>query len=159
MIAAHDLAGEQTPDDAERLLERRRPLLDVGAHGQELRLVVAQAGLHDEAAARDGGERADLLGDQHRVPQRKQEQAPGGLVAPLRQQTAHDRDVLVVRPRCRVVIADEERIEPGTLRGGRALDQEARGLARVANLVGAGQRDADAHHAGRKRWLPFSRTM
>src|SRR5215472_17231396 len=62
-LGGHRLAREQALDDVEGLLEGGRPLLEIGTHGKELRLAIAQAALEDETAARDGGERTDLLGD------------------------------------------------------------------------------------------------
>ena len=51
----------------------------------------ADRGLQDEAPAGDRRQRADLLGEQHRVPQRQQEERARGTVAPLREQAAEDR--------------------------------------------------------------------
>jgi len=76
-----------------------------------LRLVVAEAALDDEGTARDRREGSDLLRDQHRIPQRQEKQAAGGRVAPLGQQAAEDRNVLVIGRRRRVMVADEQGIE------------------------------------------------
>ena len=60
-------------DDPEGLLEGRGPLLDLGPHGRELRLAVAQPALDDEAPAGDGGQGAHLLGEQDGIPHGQQE--------------------------------------------------------------------------------------
>src|SRR5215470_8316731 len=103
------LAREQALDDVEGLREGGRPLLEIGAHGEELRLAIAKAALEDEAAARDGGERADLLGDQDGIPEGEEEQATRGAVRPFREHAAEHRHVLVVRSGRGVMIAYEER--------------------------------------------------
>src|SRR5438105_8647070 len=118
--------------------------LERGAHRAELRVVLAEPALEDEAPAHDRGQRADLLGDQHGIPERQQEEAPGRFVAPLREQTPEHRHVLVVLARRRVMVADEQRVEVGLPRGGRALDHDARALTRILDGVGAGERDADS---------------
>ena len=75
---------------------------------------------------------ADLLGEQHRVPERQQEERAGGLVTPLGEQAADDRDVLVVDARRGgVVVADEERVEPRAVRRSRPLDHPARAGPRL----------------------------
>src|SRR5262249_30026610 len=126
-------------DDRQRLLEGRRTVLEPRAHRRELRLVVAEAALDDEAAAGDRREGADLLGDEDRIPQRQEEQAAGGGVAPLGQQAAEDRNVLVIGRRRRVMVADEERIEARLARGVGALDHPAGAVARILHGVIARQ--------------------
>ena len=144
-LRRHRFAGEEALHEAEGLFEGRRALLDVGAHGEELRLAIAQTALEDEAAARDGGQGADLLGDEHGVPQGQEKEAARGLVVPLREQPAHHRHVLVVHARRGVMIAHEEGIEADALRGCRALDHPARAFARVRDVVAARERDAELH--------------
>ena len=108
--ARHSFAGEQTAHDVEALLEPRRCARSSVAHPAELLGPATDRGLQDEAAVGDRRQRAELLGEQHRVPQRQQEQDPARFVAPLREQPAEDRDVLVVRARAGgVVVADEQR--------------------------------------------------
>src|SRR5262249_32345672 len=106
--SAHSLAAEQALDDPERFFERGGPLLDLGAHGGELRLPVAEPALNDEAALGDGRQGAHLLRHQYGVPERQQEEAAGRLIAPLREQTPGDWNVLVVGRRRRVVVAHEK---------------------------------------------------
>src|SRR5207245_7500713 len=162
-LRRHRFAGEETLHEVEGLFEGRRTLLDVGAHGEELRLAIAQTALEDEAAARDGGQGADLLGDEHGVPQGQEKEAARGLVVPLREQPAHHGHVLVVNARRRVVIAHEERVEAGALRGGRALDHPARALVRILDSVAARERDAESHRvsptACRTAWVVMGRSV
>ena len=108
-------------------------------------VIVAEPALEDEAPAHEGGQRADLLGDQHRIPERQQEEAARRLVAPLREQAAQHRHVLVVLARRGVVIADEERVEVGPAGRRRALDHEARARARVLHHVATRQRNPQTH--------------
>ena len=77
-VGAHGLAREQAPHGVEPLLERRRPVLQVGAHGVELLGAVTDAALEDEASLGDGRERADLLGDEHGLPERQENRHPAG---------------------------------------------------------------------------------
>jgi LysR family pca operon transcriptional activator len=65
--------------------------LEAQANWIELGPSGARCALHDESAAVDGGERADLFGDEHRVPQRQQEQAARRPVAPLHVGRAADQ--------------------------------------------------------------------
>jgi hypothetical protein len=69
---------------------------DGRAHRGELHLVVTEPALEDEAASRDRGERAHLLGDEHGIPQGQEEEAARRRVAPLGEEPPEDRDVLVV---------------------------------------------------------------
>jgi hypothetical protein len=115
------------------------------AHRGELRLVVAETALDDEPAPRDRRQCADLLGHEHRIPQRQEKQAPGRRVAPLGQEPAEDRHVLVVEPGCGVMVTDEERVEIGLSRRRGALDHPACSLARILHRVTARQRDPDSH--------------
>jgi hypothetical protein len=164
-VGAHGLAREQATHGVEPLLERRRPVLQVGAHGVELLGAVTDAALEDEASLGDGRERADLLGDEHGLPERQEEQTPRGGVAPLGEQPAEHRHVLVVRGARRVMVAQEQRVEAGPPRRRGPLDHHARAPPRVRCRVGARQRDADFHDhpvlhaAGVKRVPPSSRTM
>jgi len=93
---AMSFTRQQAPDNFKGFLESRRTRPDVGAHGGEPGLAPAEPALHDEGALSDGGQCPDLLGHQHRVPQREQEQTPGRGLAPLREQPAEHRRVLVI---------------------------------------------------------------
>jgi hypothetical protein len=102
--------------------------------------------LHDEGALCDGGQRPDLLGHQHRVPQREQEQAAGRGFAPLREQPSEHRRVLIIGRGRHVLIADKQGIERSTARRRGSLDHPARSLARIFHVrVIARQRDPDSH--------------
>src|SRR5262249_3059738 len=140
-LTMSERAREQALDDVEGLLEGGRPLLEIGAHGEELRLAVALAALEDETAARDGGERADLLGDQHGIPEREEEEATRGAVRPFRKHAAEHRHILIVRSRRGVMIAHEERVQARAGGGRRALDHPSRALARVRHGMTARQGD------------------
>ena len=72
-------------------------MLQVGAHRVELLRAVADTALQDEAALGDRRKRADLLGDEHGLPERQEEEASRGRVAPLGEQAAEHGHVLVVR--------------------------------------------------------------
>jgi hypothetical protein len=144
----HHLARQQPSDDVERFLESRRTGPDVGAHRGEPVLAPAEAALHDEGPLRDGGQGPDLLGDQHRVPQWEQEQAPCRGRAPFCEKAAKDRGVLVVRRGGHVLIADKQGIEPGVAGRCGPLDHPARALTRIfAIRVIARERDPDLHRA------------
>ena len=133
--AVHLLAGEEPAHRVETRFEARRPPAQRHAHGRELVGPAADRGLHDEAAAGDRRQGADLLGEQHRRPERQQEQRAGGPVTPLREQAADNRDVLVVDARRgRVVVADEQRGETGAVRRPRPLDHPARAGARLGGV-------------------------
>ena len=106
----------------------------------------AQPALHDEGTVRDGRQRPDLLGHQHRVPQRQQEQAPGRRLAPFREKPPEDRRVLIVGRGRHVLIADKQGIERGTAGRRGPLDHPARSLARIFHVrVIARERDPDLH--------------
>jgi len=102
--------------------------------------------LHDEGALSDGSQRPDLLGHQHRMPQREQEQAPGRCLAPLGEKSLEHRRVLVIGRGRHVLITDKQGIKrsaPGC-RG--SLDHPSRSLARIFDIrVIARQRDPDPH--------------
>jgi hypothetical protein len=103
--------------------------------------------LHDEGALSDGGQCPDLLGHQHRVPQREQEQAAGRGFAPLREQPSKHRRVLKIGRGRHVLIADKQGIERSPARRRRSIDHPARSMARIFHVrVIAGQRDPDSHH-------------
>ena len=143
---AHGLAGQQTPDDVESFLESRWPRPEVGAHRGEPVLAPAESALHDERAPSDGGERTDLLGHQHRVPQRQQEQAPGRRLPPFGEKPPEDRRVLIIGRGRHVLIADKQGIERGTAGRRGPFDHPARSLTRVFDVrVIAGERDPDPH--------------
>ena len=141
------LARAEPPHDVERRLEERRSRADRHAERVELLVAAADRALHDERSGRDRRERADLLGQQHRVPQRQQEQRARGPVVPLGEQAPHDRDVLVVGDGHVVVVADEQAVESGGARGPGPLDHPAGALANVHRWVRAAEGDADLHGA------------
>ena len=114
---ARDLfARPQPAQDRERLLEARRALLGIDAHRRELPIGGSDRALQDEAAAAEARQRAHLLGDEHRMPQRQQVERAERSIAPLGEQASHDRGVLVVGLRRRVMVADEERVEAAPAR-------------------------------------------
>ena len=137
------LARAETANDVERVLEAGDASVDVDVHGRELLGAAADGALHDEAPGRDGRQRADLLGDEHRVPQREQVERAGRPFVPLGQQPAEHRGVLVVGDGHAVVVADEERVEPCVACGPRPLDHPPRSGAPIVDHV-AGQRVDDA---------------
>ncbi len=142
----HRFTRQQAPDNVERFLESRRTRPDVGAHRGEPGLAPAEPALHDEGALRDGGQCPDLLGHQHRVPQREQEQAPGRGLAPLREKPPEHRRVLIIGRGRHVLIADKQGIERRTAGCRGPLDHPARPLARILHVrVIACQRDPDLH--------------
>ena len=86
--------------------------------------------------------RSDLLGHQHRVPQREQEQAAGRGLAPLGEQPPQHRRVLIIGRGRHVLIADKQGIECRTVCRRGSLDHPARSLARICHVrVIARQRD------------------
>src|SRR5437867_9416420 len=139
----HDLAREKPADDRERFLERRRARRQARAHRGELALVVAEAALEDEASPRERRQRPHLLRHEDRIPERQE--AAGGPVSPLGEQSPEHRDVLVVGHGGRVVVAEEERVEPRLPGRPRALDHPARALTRVLHRVTARERDPGSH--------------
>ena len=142
----HRFARQEAPDNVERFLESRRTRPHVGAHRGEPVVTPAEPALHDEGALRDGRQRPDLLGHQHRVPQRQQEQAPGRRLAPFREKPPEDRRVLIIGRGRHVLIADKQGIERGTACRRGPLDHPARSLARIFHVrVIARQRDPDPH--------------
>src|SRR5207244_631029 len=82
-----DLAREEPADDRERFLERRRARRQARAHRGELALVVAEAALEDEASPRERRQRPHLLRHENRIPERQEEEAAGGPVSPLGEQS------------------------------------------------------------------------
>ncbi len=71
--------------------------------------------------------------------------APAGAIAPLREQAAEDRRVLVVRSRRHVMIADEQRLESGVARRARLLDHVPRADPHVGDVECTGDRNSDPH--------------
>ena len=114
----------------------RPRVLHRGAHGGELAVAAADAGLDDERRVGERRQRADVLGDEHRVPQRQQEQAPDRAVAPLGQQPAEHRRVLVVGRRHGVMVAERQRVQLRPLGGLGPLDHPAGTLAGISRRGG-----------------------
>ena len=85
--------------------------------------------------------------------------APAGRVAPLGKQATEHRRVLVVRPRRHVMIADEQRREPGVACRARLLDHVLRADPHVGDVECAGNRDADPHVCLREMSLVNSRSV
>jgi hypothetical protein len=142
----HRLTRQQAPDNVEAFLESRRARPDVCAHRGEPGLAPAEPALHDEGTLSDGGQGPDLLGHQHRVPQREQEQAPGRGLAPLREQPPEHRRVLIIGRGRDVLIADKQGIERRTAGRRGSLDHPARSLARIFSVrVIARERDPKSH--------------
>ena len=75
--------------------------LHIHAECRELVVVRPDRTLHDERPLVQRRERADLLRQQHRMPERQQEERPRGTVAPLRQQASQYGNVLVVESSAR----------------------------------------------------------
>ena len=139
------LSREQPPNRVEAGLEARRTTAERHAQGPELVGTAADRGLHHEAPPGDRRQRADLLRQQHRVPERQQEERARGVVAPLREQAADNRDVLVVDARRGgVVVAHEQRVEPGAVRRSGPLDHPARARPRLRD-ISAPHRHPDSH--------------
>ncbi len=84
----HLFSGAQPAHDVEGGFEASDALLDRRAHRRKLLVAAAERALHDEAPSRDRRQRPDLLGDEHRVPERQEEQRAGGALVPLGQQPA-----------------------------------------------------------------------
>ena len=105
---------------------RADPVAERHPQRGELRVAAAERALEDEAAVGERRQRPELLGGQHRMPEREQHQDARRPVAPLGEEPAHHRGVLVVRERPGgVMVADEQRIETGVARGHRPLDHHA----------------------------------
>ena len=154
------LTPAQRAHDVERGLEARRPLAQGGAEHAELLLARADRALHDERALGDRGEGADLFREQHRMPQRKEEQRPRRSVVPLGEQATEHGDVLVVGHRDVVVIADEEAVEARLRGSSRPLDHPPGADARIHRRVSTPQRHADVHGSlAAPSWLRCARTI
>ena len=95
LTGRHLLAGEQPPHDVEAGLEPRDAVSQPDAHGGELLIATAECDLKDEPPAGDRGQGRNLLGEDHRVPQRKQIQR-ARRPRPLGEEAAELRRVLVV---------------------------------------------------------------
>ena len=125
-LAVDGLAVQKGLDDQDALLKTGSPLRQIDSHGPELARAAAEAGLDDEGPRRHGGQRPDLLGHQHRMPQRDEKQAAGRVVGPLRQDATEHRYVLHVPRRTGgVVITQGQGVEasPG---GGLCLTEHRR---------------------------------
>jgi len=87
--------AEQRLGGPDALFEARHPPAQVGSHHRELVAARADPGLHDERPVCHSRQGADLLGHQHRVPERYEEQAatltaaPAGAPAPSRTRRYH----------------------------------------------------------------------
>jgi hypothetical protein len=142
----HGFTRQEAAGNVKGFLESRRTRPDVDAHSGEPSLAPAEPALHDEGTSSDGGQRPDLLSHQHRVPQRKQEQASGRGRAPLGKQPPEHWRVLIIGRGGDVLIADKQRVERSTVRRRGSLDHPARSLARIFHVrVIARQRDPDSH--------------
>ena len=106
-VAVHRLAPQQGLDDEDALLEPGGPLAQIGSHGPELAAAAAEAGLDDERAGRHGGQRPDLLGHQHRMPQGDEKQAADRAVRPFGQEATEHRHVLHIPGRTGGVVVAE----------------------------------------------------
>src|SRR5437764_861321 len=76
---------------------------------------------------------------------REQENTPGRTLAPFRKQPPEYRRVLIIERRRCMLIADEQRSEPGAVCRRRALDQPASAVARFHSGVVGRQRDPNPH--------------
>ena len=125
-VAVDGFASQQGLDGQDALFESGRPLVQIRPHGPELVGAAAEPGLDDERPRRHGGQRPDLLGHQHRVPQRDEEQAAHRTVGPFRQKATEHRHVLHVSSRAGgVVVAQGQAVEAGPMCGlGLAEDLE-----------------------------------
>ena len=154
-LAVDRLAMQKGLDDEDALLETGSPLTQIDSHGPELARAATEAGLDDERPRRHGGQGPDLLGHQHRMPQRDEKQAAGRAVGPLRQKATEHRDVLHVPGGTGgVVITQGQGIEAGAGGGLRLAEHRKRAPPLAARPVG-GERGANGYaDAHRPRSTP-----
>ena len=117
-------------------------------HAERVELLgaAAERALHDERPGRDRRERADLLGDEHRMPQRQQEQRAGRAGRPTRRAggRASGRSGSRAPARCGGRRRTGCRApRPPRPRG--PLDHPPRAVAHVRRRVAAAERGADLH--------------
>ena len=98
---------------------------------------------------RHGGQGPDLLGHQHRVPQRDEEQAANRAVGPFRQHATEHGHVLHVPSRTGgVVVAKGQGVEAGPVGGLRLAEHRAAPPGGPGTVGGEGGADgyANSHH-------------
>src|SRR5262249_37128377 len=140
----HRLPREQAAHDVEPSLEVAAPVVDADAHRPVL-VLAGDREREDEPSGRQRRQRPHLLGDEYGVPQGEEEERAERPVAPLGEETAEERRVLVVGDRRGVVVADEQAVEPGLPGGAGPLDDPAGAPPRVVDEERRSQRHADPH--------------
>jgi hypothetical protein len=149
-LAVNVLPPQQSLDDQNSFLESRCPLTQVCSHGLKLVATGSGAGLDDERPGGQSRQRGDLLGHEDRIPQRNEKEGADRAFSPFGQQATEHRHVLHVPGRTsRVMIAQGQRVEGGSVGGLRLAEHSKRSLTLPPWSV-SGERGSngytDLHH-------------